>query len=222
MIAARALKKAVMAATAGLLAMSIPGWSSADCVHGNGDMQSETRPIGDIDSIDVDGAFSVEIAGAGSEVVVQADSNIIPLVVTETSGSGLKVTLRRPVCVSGKMHVKIPARGIRDIRSGGAVDIDGKGLAGTSIKVELEGAGSALLAGEASRLEATISGASNLDARDLRVKTASVEISGAGDATVNASDTLDVSIMGAGNVKYVGRPEISRSIMGVGNISRLR
>jgi len=207
---------------AGLIAMSFSGWSAADCVHGNGDVRSESRPVGDIESIDVDGAFSVEIAGSGNEIVVHADSNILPLIVTETSGSRLKVTIKRPVCVSGKMDVKIPARGIREIRSGGAVDIVGRGLSAPTVKVELEGAGSASLDGSASRLEASISGASNLKARNLRVKTASVEISGAGDATVNASDTLDVSIMGAGNVEYAGNPRVTRSIMGVGSISPLR
>ncbi len=81
------------------------------------------------------------------------------------------------------------------------------------------GASKVRLDGAVDDLLADMTGASELDAENLRTKTSEVSTTGAADADVNASDSLKVSITGAGKVTYSGNPPtIEKHITGAGSI----
>ncbi|PZR75518.1 MAG: hypothetical protein DLM73_05160 [Chthoniobacterales bacterium] len=96
-----------------------------------------------------------------------------------------------------------------------ATKLSGKGL-------YLDGTGATRVTadGAVDELMATMSGASKLDAADLKVRTAELSISGAGKADVSASEVLKVAISGAGKVTYSGNPTIEKDISGAGSVRK--
>jgi hypothetical protein len=78
------------------------------------------------------------------------------------------------------------------------------------------------LAGKTYTLDAGISGAGKLNARDLITEETGLNISGSGAATVHASEKLQVEIVGVADVNYYGNPKkIDKQIIGIGNLNRM-
>ena len=105
--------------------------------------------------------------------------------------------------------------------SSGASDIVVTNVKSDDFAVSTSGAGSLSLSGEAKTLVLQLSGAGEVDAKDLRSERVTVNSSGAADATVYASEDLTVSASGAGTVNYYGDPKnVSESVSGGASISR--
>ena len=86
--------------------------------------------------------------------------------------------------------------------------------------LRLAGAGNATLAGKAKTVEVRLTGAGNIDAKDLKAATASVDVSGVGNVDVFASDDLTIAASGVGHVGYYGHPKhFSKSVSGVGGVT---
>jgi hypothetical protein len=74
---------------------------------------------------------------------------------------------------------------------------------------------------EVDRLRAELSGAGNIDARELKAKEVRVSVSGAASADVYAKEYLDASVSGVGSIDYYGNPaKVKTDVSGVGSISR--
>ena len=74
--------------------------------------------------------------------------------------------------------------------------------------------------GVAGSLISELSGASRVDANELRAKSVKVSISGAAKADLYASDSLDASVSGAGVVNCLGKPaKVTQKLSGVGRIN---
>jgi hypothetical protein len=66
-----------------------------------------------------------------------------------------------------------------------------------------------------------MSGAGELDAKELHAYNVNVSISGAARADVYATEHLEASVSGAGNVNYYGDPkDVSEDTSGAGSISK--
>ena len=59
----------------------------------------------------------------------------------------------------------------------------------------------------AKELIADASGASTIDAENLKVENADVEASGASKATISATNDLKVDASGASKISYIGEPK---------------
>ena len=77
--------------------------------------------------------------------------------------------------------------------------------------VALSGSAMATLAGVASMVEATVSGASHLYADALAVVDLTIDLSGASTADVTATGTLTAGASGASHMRYAGSPSVERS-----------
>jgi hypothetical protein len=81
--------------------------------------------------------------------------------------------------------------------------------------------GNLKISGDARAFDLEISGAGEVDAKDLRAEKVSVNSSGAAEATVYATEDLYVSASGAGTVNYYGDPKnVSQNVSGGASISR--
>jgi hypothetical protein len=74
------------------------------------------------------------------------------------------------------------------------------------LEVSLSGASRATIAGGTRQLKAECSGASQLDAMELSAEKASVELSGASTGQVNVSQELAADASGASTLRYAGEP----------------
>jgi hypothetical protein len=82
----------------------------------------------------------------------------------------------------------------------------------------LEGVSRLNLSGTGERLDAKISGASNLDAADYEAEYASINVSGASKARVHVVKELDINASGGSSVRYSGNPMIKSDRSGGSSI----
>lgn len=102
----------------------------------------------------------------------------------------------------------------------GAAEVWIADLAGEQFRFELSGAAKLEMHGMVDDLDIQVSGAGNINARDLKARHAKVRISGAGSADLTATESLDAKVSGSGSIKFWGDPETKKtSISGLGSIS---
>jgi len=216
-------------------------------VEGSGTIVSEPRAAAGFSRVVVAGVGNaVLVQGAEEGVIVEADDNLMPYIVTEVRDGVLyldtspknanvrlspskdivfRVTFRdlAGIAVSGAGDVTAEAVTAPklDIAISGAGDILIGGLAADALAVAVSGAGDIEISGEVRTQSVAVSGAGAYKAGELRSAAASVAISGTGDATVWATDSLDARVSGVGSVSFYGEPTLTRSVSGVGSITSL-
>lgn len=89
-----------------------------------------------------------------------------------------------------------------------------------NVKVVGEGGVKFELDGIADELDATISGAGYLDAKDFKTRKTDCRIEGVGAAVVYATGSLYASIAGVGKIRYKGDPQVFKKVEGIGLVSR--
>lgn len=211
--------------------------------HGDGNVLKETRKVSTFDGIEVSGAFKIVLKqGATEEVIVEADANLLPLILTEVVGGTLNIETKKPIHHVTVMKVYVTVKDLKRINVSGAVDINTDGrLNGSELSIEASGASDSKLelgvqklkldcsgaskmrfSGFATDVTMDLSGASDIFGYDLLAETYYIEISGAGNAQLNVSKKIHAEISGAGNVKYKGSPsEVDQSVSGAGSIKKV-
>jgi len=194
--------------------------AQGDCVQGSGTRASAERAVGGFTEVDVSGAFTVHLtAGKPFRVVVSADDNIVAHVITEVRGTRLVVSLDEGICPKQPLQVDIDLDKLEVVTTSGSAVVDASGVDSQALNVATAGAGTITLAGQASRLKASLSGAGTLHAYELSAPDVEVGIQGKGDAEVHATNRLRGSIVGMGNIRYAGHPkDVEKSITGIGDI----
>ncbi len=197
---------------------------SQDCEHGNGKAKTETREISAFDMLEVSGAFEIKIsAGQNLQTLsITAEENILPLIATELQGNKLAIYPKKSICTNMAIVVEINVADLVALISSGSDNVTVKGLNTGKFSVTMSGSSDVELAGKAKSLEAGISGAGTLDAKNLKTEETGLNISGSGTANVYATEKLKVEIVGVGEVNYYGNPKkIDKQIIGVGNLTQM-
>ncbi len=197
---------------------------SGERVVGSGIVKTESRQVEGFDKLSVDGSSEVFIEQGDEEsLTVEAEDNLLPLLVSEVDGDRLTLGLRPNSSISASHPIifRLKVRSLTEIGASGAGIINGSKLATERLEIRSSGAVKTVLSGTAGTLNLTISGTGSFDGRDLKGRAAAVTISGAGKAVVNASDRLDARISGVGSISYVGDPQVDRQVSGLGTIRKL-
>ena len=189
-------------------------------IRGNGHLVTEDRPVQDFTSVEAEGAFDIQWVSGPPSCTIKTDENLLRHVETSMSGGKLRLEWNGQLHPTHGMKVKISSRSLSGARLTGAVRLTATRLTGNGFYLDGTGATRVTVDGAVDELMATLTGASKLDAEELRVRSALLSISGAGKAEVSASDTLKVAISGAGKVTYTGNPAIERQISGAGSIRK--
>ncbi|MBI1939507.1 MAG: DUF2807 domain-containing protein [Ignavibacteriales bacterium] len=191
-------------------------------VRGNGRVKHTSRSVGDFKRIDVGGAFTVNIkVGASPSVKIQAEENLIPLIKTTVRGDKLIIDTKKNISPRKEIVINVTTNYLESIECSGANDINASGISSDNFNVELSGAGSVDLQGDAKVVHAELSGAGNINAENLKASRVYISVSGAASARVYARDYLDASVSGVGSIDYYGDPQdVSTNVSGVGSITR--
>jgi len=238
-------KTAVLLAALAVLTLLCAGCTTLPdtCIDGSGTIASETRNVGDFQSVSLTMPATLTVReGNVPGVLIEADDNILPFISTTVKDGTLTIRQTRP-CVrpSGNVRITAVAPAFRELAILGTGDIRSDGtLRSNSLAARITGAGDLDLAVETSTLITTITGTGNVrlsgsahehtislpgagsvDAATLQTARTSVEIFGSGNANVNASETLTVKITGAGTVLYTGNPQVEQTITGAGSVRKL-
>ena len=208
---------------------------------GNGNVITEERNVSDFNGIDISNAFEVILKQGNTEDLrVEADENLMKLIITEVKNGILKVYTEKRIRKPKSLKLYITFKEINYIDLSGAVELTGKGKL-TFNKLELDGSGASEidmdltankliidfsgaseidLSGKVTKVDIDLSGAAEISAYELETDIMNLDISGAGEAKVFVNEELDVEASGAASERYKGNPNISTSVSGVSSIKK--
>ena len=101
------------------------------------------------------------------------------------------------------------------------LDFGDAGVDGEQLALHLSGASSATASGSLRGLELHLSGASWVQAPDLRSRLVAASLSGVSYGLVRASGRLDASLSGASTLEYFGDPVVVSSVSGGSVVRRV-
>ena len=216
--------------------------ASCQRITGSGNIVTEKRQTGDFKGVSAGGSFEVEVkTGTATEVVVEADDNVMPYIKTEVNGDVLRISTKNNININNAhLKVFVTAPEITSLKSSGASDIKIKdgikserkisldvsgagnisgGVDAPEVYAEVSGAGGIQVSGRTRDYTARVSGSGNLKTSDLQTENTDVDVSGAGNAWVHASVKLKADASGAGNIHFKGGAQIQQHTSGAGSIT---
>jgi len=203
-----------------LAAATSSAW--ADIVIGNGKVETERRTVPAFSSISVGGSGTLKVHRGERRLSITGDSNILPYVTTEVSGSELKIGFKPMTSISRmtKLEFEVTLPELEGVEISGSGEAVVDAFDGDEFKGRLSGSGSmkAALDYEKAALSSSGSGGFVLEgdfgSLDLR-------LSGSGEAyLVGSSDELILVISGSGRIgaKDFEAGEADITISGSGDI----
>jgi hypothetical protein len=191
--------------------------SSHRGVRGDGIIKSEDRPVSEFSNVIVTGGYKVQWSGGEPALTISADQNLLPLIRTVVHGDTLQIDSKENLIPSEDVTVVLSSHSLAGVKLTGGNRFIADHISGPELKVESTGASNISVDGSVTDLQATMTGASKLDAKSLQTQSAYVSLAGASRAEVSVSDALKVSIAGAGSVTYSGNPKtVKKSVAGAG------
>ncbi len=190
-------------------------------VAGSGNVVTQKRDVSDFTTVEVKGAFDVEIvAQKDFGVEIEGDDNLLEFIRTDVGSGVLEISSEKSFSTNGRIKVRVSAPNIEDLDLSGASNVSLSGLANDSMKVHSSGASKIKLAGETREFEIKLSGASKVEATDLKSVNVRVDSSGASHAKVFVTGDLNVDLSGASKVTYFGNPQnISKDLSGASSVN---
>jgi len=160
------------------------------CTTGSGDIVTEDRTVDDFDRIEISSAVTVELVvepGAETTVSVTYDDNLIDRVKTEVRSATLVISLDGSVStLGGGRFVSVTVDSLEALEVSGAVELRGSG--------------------EVTSYDLAVSGASDVDLRDLTANDVVIEVDGASEVSIWASQSVTGDVSGASDVTVHGDP----------------
>lgn len=205
---------------------------SAACVHesvrGNGRTTRELRDLPRFEAVAVHaGIHALVETGPQAPVQVDADDNLLPLVVTEVVDGTLQIRFRHDTSVDTgepvRVRVRAPALHRLDatggaelraevepgedleVRSSGGSEVRVRGLDASRLSVRASGGARVQLSGAADEVRLRISGGTRVRAASLSARAVNVHGSGGASAEIRASDVVRGSLSGGSTVHLIGR-----------------
>lgn len=192
-------------------------------VQGSGAQAREDRQVPAFTAVEHDGSSSVDIAvGPAQRVTVEADDNVVPLILTTVSGDTLKISSKGSYSTKLPIKVTVTTPKLTAIASSGSGDLDARDIAGASFTAAMHGSGSVKLLGAVDDLTASLQGSGSLAATGLTAARVTVSLDGSGHAEVHAREQVTASIDGSGSVRYTGgATNVVQRVSGSGKVAPL-
>jgi hypothetical protein len=186
---------------------------------------AQARDIENFDSIELRGAAELVVnVGPATSLNLDGSERTLKQVETHVRGDTLVINVSKSrgwFGDGGHLKVSITTPKLTSLESNGAGDIEIHGLNGGEQKLELAGAHNVKADGHLEKLKIELSGAGNVDYRNVVVADAKVTVNGAGNVEVHATQSLRAEVNGVGAVRYSGDPaKVESELHGLGAITR--
>lgn len=211
------LALACLAALGGCIVIATPSSDGRDyrvhtpfggkTVEGNGVAARDARAVAALTGLEAGGSMIVDVrVGGAPSLVVEGDSNLLPLVTTQTRGSTLYIGTEGRLRSTTPLKVTYTVPRLTELHSGGSGHVTVRGLLGEPLAVRLGGSGVARLSGEVAGFDARVSGSGKIEAGELRAGSARVDVSGSGGVVLGQvrGDHARIAISGSGTVQTSG------------------
>ena len=207
----------LLCAMAGCL--SIP---SKDKVRGSGQGKNEAREVAPFTAIEVKCAGTINVTAQGKPgLEISGDDNIVPLIKSEVRNNTLYVTADKDYDPKNKVQINISTPDLAKFVFAGAGEATLSNIKNNQLEIVASGAGEVKASGETKEADITLSGAGQVDARNLLAEKTKATSTGVGEMDVYASDQLDASTSGVGVINYYGNPKtVNKHAGGIGAINQ--
>ncbi len=221
----------IIAPTLGLLLCTLSACNVL--VTGNGVSQTESRSVAAYDALSVSAVFHA-VAGVGVQgpLVLSADENILPYIVTEVVDGRLHVRLRDRVSIDlgdgTPIRIQLTAPSLVAAETSGAATLDGniapctgfdaiasgdseihlRGLDVDTVGIDASGASVVEFFGRSGSTNIFASGAATVLAHTVDSTDVSVDGSGAAKIDIQASHSLYANLTGASLLRVWGDPPL--------------
>lgn len=208
-----------------LLALIALGGCSFDNFHktsGSGAMKLEKRNVPAFTAVNISGAYEVEIVVQKEQSLeIEGDDNLLPLIKTEVRDGVLEINNEKSFNTKHALRVRISVPQLKGISTSGASEMVVSNVKSDEFNIDTSGASNIKVSGETKTLALEMSGAGDVDTRELRAEKVTVNSSGAAGADVYASEDLRVDASGAGHINYYGNPKnVSEDVSGAASVSK--
>ena len=218
-------------------------FSSCRYITGSGNIVSETRKVENFDGISVGGSFEVEVKiGDVTEVIVEADDNIIKYIKTSVSGNILKIRtedLHSYSDVHMKIYITLPS--LSSISASASADVVGTNILTSSSKLTFKASSSAsikaevdapeietdanssatiILSGKTKNYKTEASSSADIKTFDLFSENTIANVSSSANIEVHASVSLNAKASSSGSVEYKGAAAVSKSESSSGSVEK--
>jgi len=196
-------------------------WSS-DSKEGNGVAARDQRAIANLAALSVSGSLPVEVrVGPAPSLVVEADSNLLPLIVTETRGDTLHIYSEKSLRSKTPLRIVYATPRLAEVHASGATRVDVQGLAGAPLDVRKSGSSEVRLSGKVGSLNARSSGSGLLDASRLQADAIDATLSGSSRARLGEvkGDHARMDLSGSSSLEAAGAVRsLSARVSGSANV----
>jgi hypothetical protein len=176
-----------------------------DCLDGNGVRTTEARDVSSFTGVESNGDFKVNIyPGEEIGVKVEADENLMDLIVTRVSGDELIIETRHGNCIRSSEDIVVTVT-VPDLQH---IDLNGSGIVWCdSLSTQ--------------SFDADVDGSGTIRCIHMTVPTLDIEISGSGNMETDGTFTqVNTVIDGSGEVVLTGEsPNADFQINGSGKIT---
>lgn len=192
------------------------------CTHGNGIIKTVERKVDEFTLLETEGAYDLRITtGRNKQAVkITGEANLLPLISTSSQGNKLVIKLEKSICTEMPINVEVNVGTLNALVVSGSETVNILDLYNEKFILDMSGSGDVELSGITIGFDATMSGAGDLEAKDLKTRETVLNITGTGTANVHATERLKVKITGVADVNYFGKPKkIEKEIIGVGELT---
>jgi len=202
-------------------------------IEGSGNVITKDIPVKSFNDLTAYGVFSLQLSQGDKEAVkIEAEDNLIDLIVVENEGSTLKISMKKDVSINSKkkMTVYVTFKNLKSMylsmvggtssdeqlkfgelkfknQSVGSVNLD---MALQTLNLENESVGTLKLKGSADNAVIKSNSVGSMVAGDFVVQKMEIDNNGIGSATVNAEKELKVSESFLGRVSNKGNATVKR------------
>lgn len=227
-----------------LIIMLLLAFFLSSCkIVGSGNIETEEREIGSIDSVILTtiGTLHIEQTGQFS-LSVEAEDNILPVITTKTSDGKLKIGIEKVLnpLTTKEINYYLTVKDLDLISATSSGDVICDGLETEKLELNLSSSGNIeillnvemlevgisssgdlIVFGESKNQNVRLSSSGNYMAEELISSECTIKISSSGDATVNVSDYLDANLSSSGNLYFKGNPKTGFTTSSSGKIESI-
>ncbi|HEY0434049.1 MAG TPA: head GIN domain-containing protein [Chitinophagaceae bacterium] len=239
------MRQIILLGVASMVLLSSCRQIFAKRIRGTGNVTTQTRTVGQFNSVDVSGSIDVYVKqDSTTGVRVEADDNLQQYITVLVDGDVLRIKTEEGYNInsSRKIKVYVSGTGFKRFEASGACNYYSDGRISTPSNVDLDlsgscdatmefdapqisagvsGACSVTLKGKTKELKIDGSGSTNVRCFDLIAENVDLDLSGAGDAQVYASGKITGEISGSADVSYKGGGQTDIHTSGASSVKKV-
>jgi hypothetical protein len=145
--------------------------ASCSVVNGSGQVKTESREVSGFTRVDLAGTGEVTISqGPAESLTIEADDNVLPVLISEVSDSTLKLGTkpRTTVRAHSPIRYRVTMKDLTGVTLSGSGSVTANGMQLRALRTDISGSGTVNVSGSADRQDIQLSGSGRYEAAGCR------------------------------------------------------